>query len=143
MDILFILKSNTMENIRYSLFLACPLLILLSCSTGSSKTKSADQTTSVDKQFPLEDTAKIKSDINDMVNSITSGQPDTNKLKAAASDLLSKDASILSDSGIDKLTGKDPSAKEAGDILKKFRDATGLTPAALDSIKKVAASLGQ
>src|SRR5689334_8439556 len=112
-----------MENIRYSLLLACPLLILLSCSTGSTKTRSADQTTSVDKQSPLEDTAKIKSDINDMVNSITSGQPDANKLKAAASDLLLKDASILSDSGIDKLTGKDPSAKEAGDILKKFRDA--------------------
>ena len=132
-----------MKNIKYILFFACLLLILLSCSTGSNKPTSTDQTTSIDKQSPLDDTAKIKSDINDMVNSITSGQPDTNKLKAAASDLLSKDASILSDSGIDKLTGQDPSAKEAGNMLKKFRDATGLTPAALDSIKKVAASLGQ
>ena len=132
-----------MKNSKCSLLLACPLAILLSCSTGSNKTTPADQATSVDKQSPLADTARIKSDINDMVNSITSGRPDTNKLKAAASDLISKDASILSDSGIDKLAGKDPSAKEAGDMLKKFRDATGLTPAALDSIKKAAASLGQ
>ena len=131
-----------MKLLKCILLLAYSVIILSACSPGSSKTNSANQSQSATEQSPLADTAKIKSDITDMVNSISS-EPDTNKLKAAASDILSKDADILSDSGIDKLTGKDPSAKEAGDIIKKFRDATGLTPTALDSIKKAAASLGQ
>jgi len=132
-----------MKILKYIIALACPLIILSACTSGISKTSPANSSKSADDPSPFVDTAKIKSDLNDVVNSITSGKPDTNKLKAAASDILSTDAKILSDSGIDKLTGKDPSAKEAGDMLKKFRDATGITPAALDSIKKAAASLRQ
>lgn len=132
-----------MKPIRYILILTCPLIILSACSTGSGKTTPANQSKSANEQSPLADTAKIKSDINDMVNSITSGKPDTTKLKNAAGDIISTDVNVLSDSGINKLTGSDPSAKQAGEMLKKFRDATGLTPAALDSIKKAAASLDQ
>lgn len=132
-----------MKFLSYKLLLACPFIILSACSSGGFKVNPASQSKAAVEQSPLADTAKIKSDVNDIVNSITTGEPDTNKLKAAASDILLKDASILSDSGIDKLTGKDPSAKDAGAMLKKFRDATGLMPAALDSIRKAAASLGQ
>ena len=47
---------------------------------------------------------------------------------------------LLSDSGIDKLYGNspDPAVKAAAASLKKLRDASGLTPAALDSLKKAA-----
>ena len=48
-------------------------------------------------------------------------------------------AAVLSDTGINKLTDpSDPSQKAAGDALKKLRDAGGLTPGALDSLKKAA-----
>lgn len=132
-----------MKILKYAVVLASPIIILSACTSGIGKMSPADPSKSADNPSLFVDTAKIKSDLNDVVNSITSGKPDTNKLKAAASDILSTDAKILSDSGIDKLTGNNPSAKAAGDMLKKFRDATGITPAALDSIKKAAASLGQ
>jgi hypothetical protein len=68
--------------------------------------------------------------------------PDTSALKAAASDILTTDANVLSDSGIDQLGDKnDPAAKAAQDALKKMRDGMGLTPAKLDSIRKAGASL--
>ena len=132
-----------MKIIKSTFIFVCPVIILLSCSAGSNKTGQAGQSKPNDVKSLIEDTAKIKSDLNDLMNAMTSDKPDTNKLKAAASDILSKDAGILSDSGIGKLAGKDPSANEAGSMLKKIRDAAGLTPAALDSIKKAAASLGQ
>lgn len=92
---------------------------------------------------PLIDTTKLKSDLNDVLNGIASGTPDTNKLKAAASDILSTDAKVLSDSGIDQLSGNsnDPAVKAAAAELKKMRNAMGITPAALDSIKQAASTL--
>jgi hypothetical protein len=132
-----------MKLFKSTLVFISPVLFLLSCSGGGNKPTLTNQPRQGAEQTLDPDTNKIRSDVNDMVNSIISDKPDTNKLKDAAHDILSKGAGMLSDSGIDKLTGKDPSAKEAGDMLKKFRDATGLTPAALDSIKKAAASLDQ
>src|ERR1700710_1212892 len=104
-----------MKHVKYSLVIGC-LVALLACSPGGNKTIPVSDGKSADKQSPLADTTKMKADINNIVSSLTSEQPDTNKLKQAASDILSKDASILSDSGIDQLTGKDPSASQAGAI---------------------------
>jgi hypothetical protein len=89
------------------------------------------------------DPDKIKSDIRDVINSMDARKIDTTNLKDVARDILTKDHDILSDSGINKLTGNDPSAKSAGDILKNLRNATGLTPEALDSLKKVVSTLDQ
>ena len=127
----------------FNLLFFSPLLMLLSCSGGVAKTK-AKTTTSAESQQALSNASnRIKSDLNDIVNSISTQQPDTVKLKNAAKDILSTDANILSDSGINRLTGNDPSAKQAGGVIKKIRDATGLTPAALDSLKKTISALGQ
>ena len=92
---------------------------------------------------PLIDTTKLKSEINGVLSSLSSGQPDTAKLKAAASDILSTDAKVLSDSGIDRLYGNsnDPAVKAAGDALKKMRNDMGLTPDKLDSLRKAASQL--
>lgn len=94
-------------------------------------------------QPAMVDTTKLKTDMNDLLNSIATGNPDTTKLKNAASDFLTTDATILSDSSIDKMYGNDPQAKEAAGLVKKWRDKMGITPAQLDSIKKAAASLKQ
>lgn len=85
------------------------------------------------------DTARLKSDIDNVANSLLSDKPDTTKLKTAAGDILSTTAAVLSDTGINKLTDpSDPSQKAAGDALKKLRGAGGLTPGALDSLKNAA-----
>ena len=132
-----------MKHIISSVIFISAAMTFLSCSMSGKKGTPAPQSKSGNEQFILADTTKIKSDISDIVNSITSDNPDTTKLKKAASDVMSTDVSILSDSGINKLTGNDPSAKQAGAILKKLRDATGLTPAALDSMKKTISTLDQ
>lgn len=92
---------------------------------------------------PLMDTARLKAEMNDLIGSIASGHPDTNAIKAAGSDILNTTASMLSDSGIDKLYGNsnDPSILAAKNALKKMRDTIGITPQMLDSIRKDAARL--
>ena len=132
-----------MKHIIFSVIFISAAMTFLSCSMSGNKTAPAPQSKPGDEQSILADTTKIKSDISDIVNSITSDNPDTTKLKKAAGDIMSTDVNILSDSGINKLTGNDPSAKQAGAVLKKLRDATGLTPAALDSMKKTISTLDQ
>ena len=119
-------------------------------SSNDSATTSADQNSSVTKNDETSsgamiDTGKLQSDLNDMISAVTSGNPDTTKLKNAASDMMSTDAAMLSDSGIDKMYGNsnDPSVIAAKNTLKKMRDGMGITPDKLDSIKKAAATLKQ
>ena len=128
-----LLQSNT-----FFCFLA---LSLAACSNPA--TQAADKTKSPDNITQLIDTTKLKSDLSDVLNSISSGKPDTAKLKKAASDILTTDAKVLSDSGIDQLYGNsnDPAVKAAAAALKKMRNASGLTPDKLDSIKQAAAAL--
>jgi ethanolamine ammonia-lyase small subunit len=119
---------------------AFALCLLVSCTgrVGGAAPKVAN-----DPSKMLVDTAKLKQDIGDVMRSMDAQHPpDTNALKAAASDILTTDANILSDSGIDQLGDKnDPAAKQAQDELKKMRNAMGITPAQLDSIRKAGASL--
>jgi hypothetical protein len=118
---------------------------LISCSNPA--TQAIDQAKAAESAnpavTPLIDTTKLKSEINGVLSSLSSGQPDTAKLKAAASDILSTDAKVLSDSGIDRLYGNsnDPAVKAASDALKKMRNGMGLTPDKLDSIRKAASQL--
>jgi ethanolamine ammonia-lyase small subunit len=119
---------------------AFAMCLLVSC-TG--RVGGAAQQAANDSSKMLIDTAKLKQDIGNVMRSMD-GQhpPDTTALKAAASDILTTDANVLSDSGIDQLGDKnDPAAKQAQDELKKMRNAMGLTPAKLDSIRKAGASL--
>ena len=108
----------------------------------SSQQNAAQNATpaSADAAAQLIDTTKLKGDINSLLNSIASGKPDTNALKTTAKDVLNTTNQVLSDSGIDKLYGNsnDPAVKAAAETLKKFRNATGLTPDKLDSLKKAA-----
>jgi hypothetical protein len=92
---------------------------------------------------PLIDSAKLKSEINDLMNSLASGKPDTAKLKKTMSDVLNTTATVLSDSGISTLGGNsnDPSQNSAKEALKKMRDGLGITPDKLDSIRKAAAQI--
>jgi ethanolamine ammonia-lyase small subunit len=115
--------------------------LLVSC-TGHGRGTAAGSSPGDPGKMPL-DTEKLKQDIGNVIKAMD-GQhpPDTNVLKAAASDVLTTDADVLSDSGIDQLGDKnDPAAKAAQDALKKMRNAMGLTPAKLDSIRKAGASL--
>jgi hypothetical protein len=91
----------------------------------------------------LIDTNKMKADVNEIQNALATGKlPDTTQLKLAAGDVLSTTAKVLSDSGISKMgNSSDPSQKSAQDEMIKLRNASGLTPAALDSLKKAAALL--
>jgi len=84
------------------------------------------------------DTAKLQQDLNTMLSGIVSGKQDTAALKRIAARMGMTTQQILSDSGINALYGNsnDPSAKAAGDMVKKLRDAAGLTPDKLDSLKK-------
>jgi ethanolamine ammonia-lyase small subunit len=119
---------------------AFAMCLFVSCAgRGGGTAKKADDSPSK----MLIDTAKLKQDIGNVMQSMD-GQhpPDTTALKAAARDILTTDATVLSDSGIDQLGDKnDPAAKQAQDELKKMRNAMGLTPAKLDSIRKAGASL--
>jgi hypothetical protein len=123
------------------------LSLLFSCNganyVSSEQNAAAAAATGANPDKPLIDTQKLKSDLNDVLNSISSGKPDTNKLKAAASDILSTDATVLSDSGIDQFGGNsnDPAVKSAVEALKKMRNSIGITPDKLDSIKKAANQL--
>ena len=104
---------------------------------GSGKDASAAGGDAVNQ---LMDTAALKSDMNNVLNGMASGKMDTNALKKAAKDYLSTSQKVLSDSGIDQLYGNsnDPAVKAAAETLKKFRNASGLTPDKLDSLKKAA-----
>jgi hypothetical protein len=115
--------------------------LLVSC-TGHGRGTAAGSSPGDPGKMPL-DTEKLKQDIGNVIKAMDGRHPpDTNVLKAAASDVLTTDADVLSDSGIDQLGDKnDPAAKAAQDALKKMRNAMGLTPAKLDSIRKAGASL--
>ena len=117
---------------------------LASCSgLAHPGDKTAEKAKAPDAVNQLIDTTKLKSDLNDVLSSLSSGKPDTTKLKAAASDILSTDAHVLSDSGIDQLYGNsnDPAVKAAADALRKMRNSIGITPDKLDSIRKAANQL--
>jgi hypothetical protein len=103
----------------------------------------AAQKAAHDSSKMLIDTDKLKQDIGEVMKSMDAGHPpDTTALKAAARDILTTDANVLSDSGIDQLGDKnDPAAQQAQKELKKMRDGMGLTPDKLDSIRKAAADL--
>ena len=115
--------------------------------TSSPVTQSSSPVSSTpanaEKANEMMDTTKLKSDMNDMLSSVTSGKPDTTKMKKAAGDIMTTDANMLSDSGIDKMYGNsnDPSVKAASDALKKMRNRMGLTPGKLDSMRKEASDL--
>jgi hypothetical protein len=125
------------------------LILFFSCGNLSSKQKivATDSVKKDNVASQLIDTAKIKSDMNNVMDAITSAasgeQPDTNKLKATAADVLSTAAKVLSDSGIAKMGDdkNDPSVQTAKEMLVRMRNASGITPAALDSMKKAVAEL--
>ena len=113
------------------------------CTGGAGKGKDAGKDSKAsggDAVTQLIDTAALKSDMNNVLSGIASGKMDTNSLKKAAKDYLSTSQKVLSDSGIDQLYGNsnDPAVKAAAETLKKFRNASGLTPDKLDSLKKAA-----
>ncbi len=129
---------------------AFALCLFISCtghgggsSPGSPAAAGAQAQKADDPAKMLIDTEKLKQDIGNVMKSMDARHPpDTTALKTAASDILTTDATVLSDSGIDQLGDKnDPAAKQAQDALKKMRDGMGLTPARLDSIRKAGASL--
>jgi hypothetical protein len=103
---------------------------------------------------------RIKADVNAVIQSVSNGQqPDMERLKEAGSDILSTAASLLSNSGIDGLTGNGggsgllggggapagagdgAAAEAAGGIFKKLRDGLGLDGNALDGLRKAADEL--
>ncbi len=118
--------------------------LLNNASTTSANSNSSSNATDASASA-LMDTNKLKGDLNDLVNEMASGKPDTTKMKNAGADILSTDAAVLSDSGIDKMYGNsnDPSVTAAKNMLKNMRDKIGITPDKLDSIKKAAAELKQ
>lgn len=109
-------------------------------STADANAKPADaNATSADPSAML-DTAALQKDMNTVLNGIATGHPDTAALKKAGADFISTSQKMLSDSGIDALYGNssDPAVRSAAETLKKLRNATGLTPDKLDSLKKAA-----
>lgn len=112
-----------------------------SSPAAAGHTQAIEDTETYGKQSS--DTTKLQSEVSDMINSITSGKPDTTKLKHAAAGIITTDAAMLSDSGIDKMYGDDPAANQAASTLKGLRNKMGLTPGKLDSMKKAAAELRQ
>jgi hypothetical protein len=136
---------------RFKLFPAFVLstFLLYACHSGDSTTSLKVPAATGNSTKRLTDTNKLKSDMGNMMNSIVDAQQgkaaDTNKLKAAMSDMGAATTSILSDSGIDKMGGSsnDPAVKTAKDAMKKMRNGLGITPAALDSMKKQMEKLGQ
>jgi hypothetical protein len=135
-----------MKQLNITIFLAALISLLGSWTCGSTDKISTPVPAKTADQSLLIDTAKLKSDLSDVLNSMSSGKPDTAKLKKAASDILTTDATVLSDSGIDAMGGgnsNDPAVNSARAALKKMRDGMGLTPDKLDSIRKAAAQLGK
>ncbi len=138
-----------MQYLKFIPGIFLPFILSFSCNGPASKQSSADQAVKQQAADPagsfdqLIDTTKLKSDMNNIMNSIATGKPDTTKLKEAASDILTTTANVLSDSGISKLGGNnnDPSQNTAKGILIKMRNGLGITPGALDSMKKSAAQL--
>lgn len=86
-------------------------------------------------------TEGIKTDLGNVIQSISSGNADMEKIKEAGGDLLDTAASILSNHGIAHMTGSDPSAHTAGGIVEQLRDGLGLNSPALDSLRKTAEEL--
>ncbi|HLY68826.1 MAG TPA: hypothetical protein VKR53_03800 [Puia sp.] len=90
----------------------------------------------------LIDTGKLKPGINSIIDAITIGasgkQPDTNKLKAAATDVLTTANAVLSDSAIAKMNANnnEPAVLAAKKTLITMRNGIGIRPAELDSMKK-------
>ncbi|HEV9037937.1 MAG TPA: hypothetical protein VGQ51_14980 [Puia sp.] len=99
-----------------------------------------DQTPTGPANDPL-NTNRIKTDIETVIQSMASGNPDTEKIKEAGSDLLNTAASILSNQGIDQLTGGGAPEEAAGGIFKRLRDGLGLDSHALDGLKQAAEQL--
>src|SRR6185312_2676496 len=99
-----------------------------------------DQTTTGPGHLPV-NTEGVKADIENVIQSISSGNPNMEKIKEAAGDLLDTAASILSNHGIGQMTGSDPSAQPAGGIVEHLRDGLGLNSAALDSLRQTAEEL--
>jgi hypothetical protein len=128
------------------LFSAIILLspFLFSCGGNAAQQEVAKKADSPQQLF---DTAKIKSDMNTMMNTISDAasgkQPDTTKLKAAMADVMTTATKVLSDSGINAMGGddNDPSVVAAKKTLVKMRNGIGVTPAAIDSMKKAIAQL--
>jgi hypothetical protein len=113
---------------------------------------------------------RIKADVNSVIQSVSNGgQPDMERLKEAGGDILNTAAALLSNAGIDGLTGNSAGGgtagsgvaggsglsglfggsagggsgaeAEAGDIFKKLRDGLGLDGNALDGLRKAADEL--
>ncbi|HMH24651.1 MAG TPA: hypothetical protein VK563_22905 [Puia sp.] len=163
--------KNKKQYMRYlKLFPVLSFFLLVACSgnIGSGQGKAAANAANTDKASDggsptnagngqnaaakpaggidqLMDTSKLKSEVNDLMQSISEGKPDTNKLKTAGADILSTAARVLSDSGISKMgdNPNDPSQAAAKNAMIKMRNAMGLTPGALDSLRKAAAQLDQ
>jgi hypothetical protein len=138
-----------MQTIRLFLFFFA-IILFSSCGNLSSKQKMAVTADTVKKNnvvSPLIDTGKTKSDMNNVMDAFKNVSnrtlPDTNKLKATAADVLSTTASVLSDTGIAKMgsNNNDPSVQSAKNTLVRMRNASGISPAALDSMKKAVQEL--
>src|ERR1700761_1879720 len=60
---------------------------------------------------------RIKADVNSVIQSVRNGgQPDMERLKEAGSDILSTAASLLSNAGIDELTGNSGTTAADGSV---------------------------
>ena len=84
---------------------------------------------------------KIKAEINTVIQSVESGNPDQEKIRETGSDILNTAASLLSDRGIDQLTGASGPEEAAGGIIKRLRDGLGLDGHALDGLQQAAEEL--
>lgn len=70
---------------------------------------------------------RIKADVNSVIQSVSNGgQPDMERLKEAGSDILSTAASLLSNAGIDELTGNSGATAAGGSVT----GAGGIVPGA-------------
>jgi PBP1b-binding outer membrane lipoprotein LpoB len=128
-----------MQQLKTYTAIIATAALLLSCASHTASPKAADKNATL-----LIDTNKLKADAADIINSVTSGKLDTDKLKTAGSDILKTDATILSDSGIARLgDSTDPAVRQAQKTMIKMRNAMGITPAALDSIRKAAETLSR
>jgi hypothetical protein len=107
-------------------------------ASGGSNPASGGSTAEASGANALIDTAQLQKDMSSVLNGIASGKPDTAALKKAMVDFGSTSQKMLSDSGIDALYGhsNDPAVRSAAAAVKRLRNASGLTPDKLDSLKK-------